>query len=43
MGGLNARIPVTEETRDELRSMKTGTERYEDVIRRLIDDNGGEN
>jgi predicted CopG family antitoxin len=42
MGELNARIPVTVETRDELRSMKVGTERYEDVLRRLIDDNGGE-
>lgn len=43
MGGLNARIPVTEETRDELRSMKVDNERYEDVLRRLIDDDGGEN
>lgn len=34
---LDARIPATSETRDELRAMKEGTERYEDVLQRLIE------
>ena len=33
---LPPRVPVTEETRDELRALKSGAERYEDVLQRLI-------
>jgi hypothetical protein len=33
---LTARLPVRPETRDELRGMKVGTERYDDVLRRLM-------
>jgi len=36
MPELDARVPCTSETRDELRSLKSGTERYEDVLRRLV-------
>jgi|APHM01.1.fsa_nt_gi predicted CopG family antitoxin len=39
MTEVNARIPATTETRDRLRSMKQGSERYEDVLRRLIEGN----
>lgn len=34
---LDARVPVTKETRDELRALKSGAERYEDVLQRLIE------
>ena len=37
MAELNARIPAKSETRDELRALKTDNERYEDVLRRLLD------
>ena len=36
MAELDARIPTTSETRDELRALKTDTERYEDVLQRLL-------
>lgn len=36
MGKLDARVPVSVETRDELRAQKRNAERYEDVIRRLL-------
>lgn len=36
MAELDARIPTTTETREELRSLKRGGERYEDVLKRLI-------
>jgi len=38
MGELDARIPVTPETRDQLRALKRGSDTYEDVIRRLIEE-----
>lgn len=38
MAELDARIPCTSETRDELRALKNDTERYEDVLRRLMRD-----
>jgi hypothetical protein len=38
MAELNARIPTTAETRDELRALKRDSERYEDVLRRLLRD-----
>lgn len=41
MAELDARIPCTSETRDELRALKTDTERYEDVLRRLLRDSEG--
>lgn len=31
------RIPVDSSTRDELRGLKRGAERYDDVVRRLLD------
>jgi hypothetical protein len=43
MAELNARVPCTTETRDELRALKTDAERYEDVLRRLIDDHSQNN
>lgn len=33
---LTARITCTPETRDEVRALKQGTERYDDVLQRLI-------
>lgn len=36
MGELDARVPLTAETRDELRALKTDNERYEDVLQRLL-------
>lgn len=33
---LTARITCTPETRDRVRALKQGTERYEDVLQRLI-------
>ena len=38
MAELDARVPCSSETRDELRALKTDNERYEDVLRRLIRD-----
>lgn len=37
MEEVTARMPVTPSTRDEIRRLKTGTDRYEDVLRRLLD------
>ena len=37
MANLSARLPCEPETRDRIRSMKTDNERYEDVLRRLMD------
>lgn len=37
MAELDARVPCTSETRDELRALKNDDEqRYEDVLRRLV-------
>jgi len=36
MAELDARVPCTSKTRDELRGLKTDTERYEDVLQRLL-------
>lgn len=33
---LTGRITCTPETRDEVRALKQGSERYEDVLQRLI-------
>lgn len=33
---LTARITCSPETRDEVRALKKGTERYDDVLQRLI-------
>lgn len=43
MTEVDCRIPVTNKTRDELRALKSGSERYEDVVRRLLDGTGREN
>lgn len=43
MTDLDCRIPVSSQTRDELRALKEGSERYEDVMRRLIDRGRREN
>lgn len=43
MTELDCRIPVTDRTRNDLRALKNGSERYEDVVRRLIDETGREN
>jgi hypothetical protein len=34
------RIPVDSSTRDQLRGLKRGAERYDDVVRRLLDEYG---
>lgn len=36
MSEADTRIPLTPGTRDELRAMKEGTERYDDVVCRLM-------
>jgi hypothetical protein len=36
----NARIPCTVETRDALRALVDEDERYEDVLRRMLDKHG---
>jgi predicted CopG family antitoxin len=36
---VDTQVPLTKETRDELRAEKKGGERYEDVIRRLLNKN----
>jgi hypothetical protein len=41
MAELDARVPCTSETRDELRALKTDTERYEDVLQRLLREREG--
>lgn len=38
MAELDARLPCRSETRDEIRALKTDNERYEDVLRRLINE-----
>jgi len=38
MAELNARIPCRSETRDEIRALKQDSERYEDVLQRLLDE-----
>lgn len=38
MTDLTTRVPLTSETRDKLRAEKTGGERYDDVVRRLLSD-----
>jgi hypothetical protein len=43
MPELDARIPCQSDTRDRLRALKQGTERYDDVLQRLIDDAAGDN
>lgn len=42
MAELDARIPCQSETRDELRALKQGTERYDDVLQRLLDERKAE-
>ena len=42
MTELNARVSCTSETRDNLRALKAGDERYEDVLQRLLDENSPE-
>jgi predicted CopG family antitoxin len=39
MSNATSRIPLEPQTRDDLRAMKEGVERYDDVIRRLIEEN----
>jgi hypothetical protein len=36
MAELNARVPCSVETRDDLRALKTDNQRYEDVLRELV-------
>jgi len=43
MAELDARIPAISDTRDRLRALKEGTERYDDVLQRLIDEVDGDN
>jgi len=38
MAELNARIPCRSKTRDEIRALKQDSERYEDVLQRLLDE-----
>lgn len=40
MAGLNARVPCETETRDRLRALKVDSERYDDVLNRLIREAG---
>ena len=40
MAELNARVPCEDKTRDKLRALKNGTERYDDVLNRLIREAG---
>jgi hypothetical protein len=37
MADLDARIPCRSETRDEIRALKEGSERYDDVLQRMLD------
>lgn len=37
MSNATTRIPLEPGTRDELRSMKEGVERYDDVVTRLME------
>lgn len=41
MANATSRIPLEPETRDELRAMKEGVERYDDVITRLMENHRG--
>jgi hypothetical protein len=41
MAELNARIPCRSETRDEIRALKRDSERYEDVLQRLLNEARG--
>jgi len=43
MAELDARLPCRSETRDEIRALKKGTERYEDVLQRLLDEAAQQN
>lgn len=43
MSELDARLPCRSETRDRIRSLKRGTERYEDVLQRLLDEAARQN
>jgi hypothetical protein len=43
MSELNARLPCRSETRDKIRALKRDSERYEDVLQRLIEDATGDN
>jgi hypothetical protein len=43
MSELDARLPCRSETRDEIRALKRDSERYEDVLQRLIEDATGDN
>lgn len=38
MAELDARIPCDTETRDEIRALKRDSERYEDVLQRLLNE-----
>jgi predicted CopG family antitoxin len=40
MAELNARVPCTDDTRSRLKSLKEGSERYEDVLQRLLEEHG---
>ena len=40
MTDLTARIPTTTETRDRIRRLKIGSESYEEVLTRLLDEYG---
>lgn len=40
---LSSRIPCTEETRDRLKELKGEDQRYEDLLRRFIDEFESEN
>jgi hypothetical protein len=37
MAELNARIPCTDETRAEIRSLCNRSERYEDLLQRMLE------
>lgn len=44
MAELDARLPCSTETRDRIRALKTDDQRrYEDVLRRLVDEYDREN
>lgn len=38
MSDLRARVPCSVATRDELRALKTDNQRYEDVLRELVEE-----
>jgi hypothetical protein len=41
MSELDARLPCRSETRDEIRALKRDSERYEDVLQRLLNEARG--